>query len=92
MSKAPDRQHTRIRPLVACCAVVAGSAPARAAQHMVDHTPTPLEWLIIGAAVLIVAAVLVYTVKYLVRPGETGAAHIKRRILHNGDRQGDHHD
>ncbi|HUH37873.1 MAG TPA: hypothetical protein VL027_08010 [Spongiibacteraceae bacterium] len=92
MSRALDKPHTLVTPLVAWCAVVAGSGPARAAQHRADHTPTPLEWLIIGAAVLIVAAVLVYTVKYLVRPGETSAAHIKRRILHNGDRQGDHHD
>jgi hypothetical protein len=40
-----------------------------------------LEWLLVGAAAVILVWALGLAVRYTVRPGETEATHIKRRIL-----------
>lgn len=44
-----------------------------------DHTG--LDWIIVAFGVAVVIGVLVFTIKYLVWPGEKSRRHIKRRIL-----------
>lgn len=39
------------------------------------------DYVIIIAAVLVVLATLFYTIKWLIKPGETESSHIKRTIL-----------
>lgn len=39
------------------------------------------DYIIIAAAVVVVALTLFYTVKWIIRPGEKDAGHIKRTIL-----------
>lgn len=41
------------------------------------------DWLIIGVMVAITLAVLFYSIKWLVRPGEKKANHIKNFILND---------
>ena len=41
------------------------------------------DFVIIWATVLIVAVSMFYSIKWLIRPGEKSAAHIKRTILNN---------
>jgi hypothetical protein len=51
------------------------------AHHAMASTHTWLDVLLVAAGVVAVVATTFYTVLYLIRPGETGATHIKRRIL-----------
>ncbi len=39
------------------------------------------DWLIIGIITVITVLTLVYSIKYLIRPGEKNADHIKHTIL-----------
>jgi hypothetical protein len=50
-------------------------------RHHMDMTRGPLDTLVVWAAVLVVVATTIYTVRFFVRPGETGEDHIKRRVL-----------
>jgi hypothetical protein len=73
---------------------VTGTVPALACTVCRSQQPAPLrgithdvgpsgivDYLIIGGAVVIVVAVLVLSIKYLVRPGERNPDHIKNVIL-----------
>lgn len=46
-----------------------------------DEDHTGLDWIIVAFGVVVVIGVLIFTIKYLVRPGEKNRRHIKRRIL-----------
>lgn len=46
------------------------------------HGPLDVTLVALGVVVLIVTTI--YSLLYLIRPGETSAAHIKRRILEDG--------
>ena len=53
---------------------------------MMDHAAgashgSPLEWLLVLAAAIVLVWSLALAIRYTVRPRETEAAHIKRRIL-----------
>jgi hypothetical protein len=50
-------------------------------RHHMDMTRGPLDTLLVWGAVLVVLATTIYTVRFFVRPGETGEDHIKRRVL-----------
>jgi hypothetical protein len=50
-------------------------------RHHMDMSRGPRDTVLVWAAVLVVVATTIYTVRFFVRPGETGADHIKRRIL-----------
>ncbi len=39
------------------------------------------DYLIVGAVAVVVAVTLFFTVKWLIKPGETSGKHIKRMIL-----------
>ena len=41
------------------------------------------DYIIVWTAVVIVLATLFFSVKWLIRPGEKSASHIKRSILNN---------
>ncbi|HSH27888.1 MAG TPA: hypothetical protein VK972_09025 [Wenzhouxiangella sp.] len=68
---------------------VASLAPliALAADNGPEHGI--LDHAIVAVGVLIVIGVLVFTIKYLVRPGEKSGTHIKRRILDQNWQEGD---
>ena len=51
------------------------------AHHAMASTHTWLDVVLVAAGVIAVVATTFYTLLYLIRPGETGATHIKRRIL-----------
>jgi hypothetical protein len=42
---------------------------------------SPLEWLLVLAAAIVLVWSLALAIRYTVHPHETDAAHIKRRIL-----------
>lgn len=48
-----------------------------------------LDYAIVVVGVLIVIGALIFTIKYLVRPGEKSGTHIKRRILDQDWQEGD---
>ena len=53
---------------------------------MMDHATgaahaSLLEWMLVFAAAIVLVWALGLAVRYTVHPGETEAAHIKRRIL-----------
>jgi hypothetical protein len=53
---------------------------------MMDHAAgashaSPVEWLLVLAAAIVLVWSLALAIRYTVRPRETEAAHIKRRIL-----------
>ena len=53
---------------------------------MMDHAAgashaSVLEWMVVAAAAIVLVWALGLAVRYTVRPGETEATHIKRRIL-----------
>ena len=55
-----------------------------------DHTAgaahaSVLEWLLVWAAAIVLVWALVLAIRYTVRPAETEASHIKRRILVDDD-------
>lgn len=41
----------------------------------------PLDWILLGLATVAVAVAVYLCVRYFLRPGETSADHIKRRVL-----------
>jgi hypothetical protein len=54
----------------------------------VVHGPGPRgtgDYLIMGASILIVLVVLFYSIKFLVKPGESDPKHVKYSILHFND-------
>lgn len=75
------------RPLL-FAAVSAAPLMAGAADGGPQHGI--LDYLIVVAGVLIVIGVLIFTIRYLVRPGEKSRTHIKRRILDQEWQEGDH--
>ena len=54
-------------------------------MHHAAHTAqaSPLEWLLVCAAALILVWSLVAALRYTLRPGESDPRHIKHRILHD---------
>ena len=46
---------------------------------------SPVEWLLVLAAAIVLVWSLVLAIRYTVRPRETEAGHIKRRILDDID-------
>ncbi len=54
-------------------------------RHHMDMTHGPLDSVLVWIAILVVLATTIYTVRFFVRPGETGEDHIKRRVLREDD-------
>ena len=57
---------------------------------MMDHAAgashaSLIEWLLVFAAAIVLVWALALAIRYTVRPQETEAAHIKRRILDDVD-------
>ena len=57
---------------------------------MMDHAAgashaSPVEWVLVLAAAIVLVWALALAIRYTVRPRETEAAHIKRRILEEID-------
>jgi hypothetical protein len=50
-------------------------------RHAVASTHSPQDVVIVVLGAVAVVVTIAYTLLYLVRPGETAADHIKRRIL-----------
>lgn len=66
------------------CDVCEKNQPA--ALRGITHGPGPdSNWdlLIIGCAAVIVLLTLIYSIRYLVRPGEQAAGHIKNIVIEN---------
>jgi hypothetical protein len=55
-------------------------------QHAMASAHGPLDVALVGLGAVIVVVTTIYSVLYLVRPGERAADHIKRRILQDHDR------
>jgi hypothetical protein len=51
------------------------------AHHAMASTHTWLDVVLVAAGVIAVVVTTLYTLLYLIRPGETSGTHIKRRIL-----------
>ena len=69
--------------------VAATARSARALQSAEHHGVAPdaygpLDLTIVALGVVVVIVTTIYSLVYLVRPGEAGADHIKRRILEEG--------
>lgn len=65
-------------------AMQSASEFSRTAEHhgmTSGHSVSDIVLVTLGAIVVVVTTA--YTVLYLIRPGETAAGHIKRRILHD---------
>lgn len=55
------------------------------AHHALDHyTPNAVDLGVVGFALIVLVVSLVLSVRWLIRPGEGSADHIKRRILQDG--------
>lgn len=55
------------------------------AHHAVaSETHGPLDVTIVALGVVVVIVTTIYSLLYLIRPGETNPDHIKRRILEDG--------
>lgn len=50
-------------------------------RHAVASSHSAQEIVLVALGTIVVAVTTGYTLRYFVRPGETGANHIKRRIL-----------
>ena len=50
-------------------------------EHHATATGGTLETLIVVVGWLIVATVVAFALRYAIKPGEAGSAHIKRRVL-----------
>ena len=61
-----------------------GAEFATSVQGRVLAPPGPIDWLLVGAAWICVAAVFLACGKFFLRPGEDEAEHIKRRVLRDG--------
>ena len=58
------------------------------AHHaMASGTPGAFDMALVALGVLVVTVTTIYSVLYLIRPGETGEDHVKRRILEDGPRE-----
>jgi hypothetical protein len=53
-------------------------------RHAMASPHGPIEVVLVVAGVIVVVATTAYAVRCLVRPRETAADHIKRRILDDG--------
>jgi hypothetical protein len=51
------------------------------AGHHVADPSGGYEYVIVVVGIVITALVTAFTIRYLVKPGEAGSGHIKRRIL-----------
>jgi hypothetical protein len=51
---------------------------------MTPATHGPIDVTLVVLGVIVVIVTTIYSVLYLIRPGETGADHIKYRILEDG--------
>ena len=78
---------SRLFPAAQQTATMAQSA-REFSQSMTHHAMTaahgPGEVMLVALGVVVVIATTIYSTLYLIRPGETGADHIKRRILDDG--------
>jgi hypothetical protein len=55
------------------------------AHHAIgSETHGPLDITFVALGVVVVVVTTIYSLLYLIRPGETKADHIKRRILEDG--------
>jgi len=74
-----------LRSLVQQVATTAQSArefsQSTAHHAMAPETHGPLDVTLVALGVVIVIVTTIYSLLYLIRPGETNADHIKRRIL-----------
>ena len=59
------------------------AGPVAAAASSNAPESTLLAVVVKGLAIVIVAGVLIYTVRCFLRPGERNSQHIKHRILHD---------
>ena len=72
---------------------IAGTGPSAhdfsqsTVRHLMTGTHTALDIVLVALGAIVVVVTTIYTVWFLVRPGETGDEHIKRRIL-GGGREG----
>ena len=58
------------------------------AHHaMASGAPGAFDMALVALGAIVVTATTIYSVLYLIRPGETGEDHIKRRILEDGTRE-----
>jgi hypothetical protein len=53
-------------------------------RHLMTGTHTALDLVLVALGAIVVIATTIYTVWFLIRPGEAGDEHIKRRILADG--------
>jgi hypothetical protein len=78
-------------PFIILAQQIAGAAVSgrelSTAHHVMASTHTWLEVMLVVAGVIVVVVTTFYTLLYLIRPGETGETHIKRRILED-EREG----
>lgn len=74
-----------LRTLVQQVATTAQSArefsQSTAHHAMAPETHGPLDVTLVASGVVLVIVTTIYSLLYLIRPGETNADHIKRRIL-----------
>jgi hypothetical protein len=55
-------------------------------SHAMSSEHGPLDLALVALGVVAVIVTTIYSLLYLIRPGETGEDHIKRRILQEGTR------
>jgi len=53
-------------------------------HHAAASAQGPLDITLVALGVIVVVVTTIYSLLYLIRPGETGEDHIKRRILEDG--------
>lgn len=56
-------------------------------RHAMASAHSPQEVALVVLGVIAVVVTTAYTLLYFIRPGETGASHIKRRILEDDLRE-----
>ncbi len=64
-----------------CLSTMAARAFSTSAEGRVAEAGGPLAYFLVAASVVLVLAVACLCGKYLLRPGEQDARHIKRRAL-----------
>ena len=70
---------------VAATAQSAGELSQSTAHHtMASGTPGALDFVLLALGVVVVIVTTIYSLLYLIRPGETSGDHIKRRVLEDG--------
>jgi hypothetical protein len=70
---------------VATTAQSAREFSQQTAHHaMASATHGPVDVVLVALGVVVVSVTTIYSLLYLIRPGETRADHIKRRILEDG--------